>query len=162
ATIKGGFDITTQKVDVDVNHNGLFSKTEGDLDNANLLTLNLTITDFFAGIPGGIGFHVSNGSLALALIKADPATNPGDNPSFLAVKAEMGNASLDGLPQDLVDITATDLQVAINQASGTSPSKPSALDWTQSVNLDANAPLNGTFTHGDVVVGGQTIGFTTG
>ena len=27
ATIKGGFDITTQKVDVDVNHNGLFSKT---------------------------------------------------------------------------------------------------------------------------------------
>ena len=67
-------------------------RPQGDLDNANLLTVNLTITDFFAGIPGGIGFHVSNGSLALALIKADPVTNPGDNRSFLAVKAEMGNA----------------------------------------------------------------------
>ena len=46
-----------------------------------------------------------------------------------------------------MNITATDLQVTINRASGTSPSIPgSALDWTQSVNLDANAPLNGTFT----------------
>ncbi|HEX9570366.1 MAG TPA: hypothetical protein VF987_11880, partial [Rhodospirillales bacterium] len=157
--VTAGFELRKQTVDVDVNGNGVLSTTERDLDNAGLLTLSLTISDFFAGIPGGIGFQVNSGQIAIAIIKPDPVLNPADDRSFLAFSSNISGASLAGLPPELV-IEATRLEVEINSASGT-PVAPATvitpLNWNVAVDLQ---PGDATFDADPVVVGGQTFDFT--
>ncbi|HMJ89761.1 MAG TPA: hypothetical protein VK530_08085, partial [Candidatus Acidoferrum sp.] len=149
------FALQRQSVDVDVNGNGFFSTTEKDLDDATLLTFELTITNLFAGVPGsdldnpvdgGIGFAVEEGFIALAVIKANGLKIPGDSRSFIAVKASISGATMTGLPGGL-DIVAPSLEVTLNTASGTLPGAPApiAIDWSTSINLTANLTNNAAF-----------------
>jgi hypothetical protein len=156
-TVDASFALRKQTADVDVNGNGVFSTSEGDLDDASLLTFGLSVTDFFAGIPGGVGFSLASGQIVIATIGPNPVTSPGDNRSFLAIKSELADATLAGLPPDLV-IVGTRLQVDLNTASGTLPSTPTPLDWTDSIDL---TPANETFVPETVSidVGGNPVEF---
>ncbi|HTD64944.1 MAG TPA: hypothetical protein VK846_00235, partial [Candidatus Limnocylindria bacterium] len=166
------FALQRQSVDVDVNGNGFFSTTEKDLDDATLLTFELTITNLFAGLPGadldnpidgGIGFAVDEGFIALAVIKANGLKIPGDTRSFIAVKASISGATMTGLPGGL-DIVAPILEVTLSTASGTLPGfpAPTRIDWSKSINLAANLPNNVALPAvPDVIqIGGLDIDFT--
>ena len=147
-----GFDFTKQQVDVDTDGNGTFTPVaNGDLDNANLTTLELTIENLFIGIPDGIGFSVSSGSLALATIAPDPVRHAGDTRKFMAVRATLSGASLDGI--DGITAIAQRLELEINQASPVSPTTR-ALDWANDVDLD---PAGAFSASGGVPVGGSRI-----
>ena len=47
------------------------------------------------------GFSVTEGSLGLALIMANPEQLVGDNRSYLAITSHLGSAKLVGLPSDM-------------------------------------------------------------
>src|SRR5262249_23726319 len=82
-----------------------------------------------------------------AIIKADPLKNPGDTRSFTAMKTNIGNAKLLGLPTDF-DINASKLEISINSASGAKPGgvlQTAALNWKTMVDLGAAAPADGAF-----------------
>ena len=152
--VDAGFTFSEATVDVDVNGNGLFSTTEQDLDDATLLKFSLTVNQLFAGIPdedpfaepiGGTGFSVQNGTLALAVIKANANIIPGDDRSYTAVKANFtGPIQMVGLPDGLTAV-ASDLRVALNGAEGTLGGTPTAINWVTSVNEDGNSVNNQSF-----------------
>ncbi len=155
------FDFTSRTVDVDLLGNG-FSQVEKDLQDATLLTIGLTNLNLFVGVgaslspsgtpvtTGAIGFAVSSGTLGLAIIKANPTKIAGDNRTYLATTASIGQAAFVGLPSD-ISIKAADISVNINRASGNVPLTTQlapALDWTKAVDLDGNG------TYGDAVIAG--------
>jgi ClpP class serine protease len=166
------FDFSSRTVDVDQNANGVFSLAEKDLQDATLLTIGLSNLNLFVGVgasldpsglpitAGAIGFSVTDGSLGLAIIRANATAIAGDNRSYMATTASLGKASFVGLPSD-ISIVAADISVDINRASGTIPllataQVPSALDWTAALDLDDDGQFGEALVD-DVVAGGQTI-----
>jgi hypothetical protein len=89
----------------------------------------------------GTGFAITGGSLGLALILANPDSLTGDNREYLALTAQVGAATMLGLPSDIV-INASNISVGINRAYGTVPGSGTpgtatpALDWA--TDLDIN------------------------
>ncbi|MCU0918327.1 MAG: hypothetical protein MUC88_27740, partial [Planctomycetes bacterium] len=157
--LSAGFDLQAGTIDVDVNNDGVFTPTAIDLDDAGLVTLDLEIEKFFAGVGASfdaqghlittdaVGFELSSGRLALAVIKPQAVA---DDRWFLALQAGLGGATMAGLPDDLV-IAATNLAVAVNQAFSPSDPDLTALDWARQVgDYDAAA---GVFTRQTVSVG---------
>ena len=108
-----GFGFASRTVDVDQNANGVFSLTERDLDDATLLTIDLTINQVFVGVgasldssnhlvtAGATGFEVSGGHIALAIIRANPNSIAGDNRSYVATTSSLDDAEFIGLPSGL-------------------------------------------------------------
>src|SRR5206468_2900557 len=95
------FSFTRQTVDVDLTGDGTVSVAQKDLDDATLLTVGLTNLNLFLGVGGrldnhnntnpmddtldttaGVGLQITNGSLALGIIKANPLKIAGDNRSY--------------------------------------------------------------------------------
>ncbi len=101
----------------------------GDLVDATLTTLGLTIQDVTIGA-GGVGFHVTSGSLAVAIVKPPRPTTGTDDRSWLALSANIAGGSFSGIPG--LDMTVNSLGVEINRASGT-PTAPAPLNWTTQV-----------------------------
>ncbi|PYO11795.1 MAG: hypothetical protein DMD31_17845, partial [Gemmatimonadetes bacterium] len=144
-----GFGFASRTVDVDQNANGVFSLTERDLDDATLLTIDLTI-----------GFEVSGGHIALAIIRANPNSIAGDNRSYVATTSSLDDAEFIGLPSGL-QIHASDIAVQINRASGVVPlsspaAAPAPLDWTKAIDLDGDHHF-GHANGDDVMVGSALI-----
>jgi hypothetical protein len=164
----GDFQLDSQTVDVDQNGNGVFSLAEKDLQDATLFRIGLSNLNLFVGVgaslgPTGIpltanaiGFSITSGSLGVAIVKANPEMTAGDNRTYIATTASVGQAAFVGLPSD-ISIKAADISIDINRASGNVPlATPvrvaTPLDWTKAIDLDGN----GTF--GDTVTaGGRTI-----
>ncbi|UCE37498.1 MAG: hypothetical protein JSW00_18920 [Thermoplasmata archaeon] len=149
------FEFLQQEVDVDADGDGNFSTADGDLDDAELVMMDIQVKDVFAGIPDSIGFALESGYLALATIK--PSDPVADNRSWLVVDASVTNAELTGI-EGLTLIGS--LGVEINMAfAGIVEAPDDVLDWTTSVNLDADS-TDGTSFIGDedeVSVGGHLI-----
>ncbi len=139
--IDAGFDLQVGTIDVDVNKDGVFSITDGDLDDATLITLDLRLDELFAGAGASfdqngnlittdaVGFDLTGGRIALAVIKSQGAD---DDRSFLALDAELVDATLAGLPDDF-EIKATEIDVELNRAFSASDPELTALDWTTQV-----------------------------
>ena len=139
------FDFVRSTVDVDIDGDGVIDTTKGDMDNANMITLSLSVSDLFIGIPPsgepgdeGIGFSLDEGYLALAMIKS---SNLADDRSYMAITASLSGAELLGIP-GLV-IKATELRLEINKASSATNPNLAALNWNTAVDLDASAPTFG-------------------
>jgi hypothetical protein len=149
------FEFLQQEVDVDADGDGNFSTADGDLDDAELVMIDLQVKDVFAGVPDSIGFALESGYLALATIR--PSDPVADNRSWLVVDASVNNAELTGI-EGLTAIGS--LGVEINMAfTGSVEAPDDVLDWTTSVNLDADS-TDGTSFIGDedeVSVGGHLI-----
>ena len=113
-----GFALETQTVDATV--------PGGTIHSASLLTLALTVDSLFVGVPGGIGFQVTGGSLELALLT--PAAADHDLRSWLGLTADLGSGSLVGVAG--LTLTVSSLHVDLNQGqiSGTGTA-PAALNW---------------------------------
>jgi hypothetical protein len=128
-----GFEFVSKTIDVDVNGDGQYNVSDGDLDDAGLITLLLQVTDFFVGDPAArVGFELKSGSLAVAVITPQ---DPDDDRTYLAIGSSLGGASLLGIP-DLI-VTANGLSLEINQALSDSDPDLAALDWsTQVGNFD--------------------------
>src|SRR5205823_15100562 len=83
------FSFETTKVDVDL-------VGGSHLVGADLTLLSLTVQNLFVGVPDGVGFRVTTGSLYLAALK--PAAPAGtDTRSWLALTATMGGVSFTGV-----------------------------------------------------------------
>ena len=141
--------------------------------DTNEFTLN--VNRVFIGSPGGVdpfvaydplspdgrvGFNIGEGTLIFASIKANGTIIPGDDRSFTAVQANFtGDVGMVGMP-DGIEVTASNIKVALNGASGTSPSTPTAINWLTSVNENGNSTDLGTFIHTDVLftIPGPTAG----
>src|SRR5206468_9752991 len=67
----------------------------GDLTGASLALITLTVNDLFVGAPGGVGFQLSSGSVAIATLK--PAVS--DGRSWLSVSASLSGGSFAGVPR---------------------------------------------------------------
>jgi len=134
-----------QTADVDVDDDGSFNVGEGDLENADLLGLELTVSNLFAGVPGEAGFSLTAGTLAVARIAA---TAPGDDRSFLAMASTVTGGSFSGIPG--VDATVQSLMVQLNRATDAEP-----LDWADALDLDGD----GTFGD-ELTIGSQVIDFS--
>ena len=117
-----------------------------DLTNATLTTFGLSVPSgqtLTFGV-GGVGFSVSAGSLALAIVTPSASAQAaGDSRSWLALDAQITAASFTGIPG--LTLTVTALTVEINRASGTytDPTTHAAvstqpLDWTKSLDLDGD------------------------
>ena len=115
-----------------------------DLQNATLTTFGLSVPSGQSlnfGI-GGVGFTVTAGSLALAVVTPSAAAqSTGDARSWLALDANITSATFNGIPG--LTLTVTGLTVEINRANGTytDPTSHAAvstqsLDWTKSLDLD--------------------------
>ena len=137
-----------------------------DLDNATITTLGLEILapGLHVGVPGGIGFTIPSGSLALAVV-TPAAGSTGDTRSWLALKGSIAGGVFDGI--DGLAISATNLTIEINRASGTyngpgaplsGPVAAQALDWANAIDLDESAV---SFDPDDVVVEVETLTGTT-
>jgi hypothetical protein len=121
------FEFASEQVDVDVNADGEYS--DGDLEDASLITLLLQIKDFFAGMPDeGVGFQLNSGALAMAIITPQDAA---DTRTYVAISSGLGGASLVGI-EDLT-VTARTLSLEVNQASSTTEPAPAALNWATQV-----------------------------
>ena len=117
-----------------------------DLQNATLTTFGLSVPSgqtLTFGV-GGVGFSVSAGSLALAIVTPSASAQAaGDGRSWLALDAQITSASFTGIPG--LTLTVTGLTVEINRASGvyTDPTSTAAvatqaLNWTKSLDLDGD------------------------
>ncbi|MHB1243995.1 MAG: hypothetical protein ACYC1P_11455, partial [Gaiellaceae bacterium] len=131
-----GFTFETRKVDVDVDGNGT-----RDHDDATQTLLTLTVSDVFVGVPNGVGFRVTGGTLALATLK--PAA-PADTRSWLALTGTLTGGSFVGVTG--LELTIVRLAVEINKGSNGALEIP-ALNWTTALDLDGN----GAFGDGLVI-----------
>ena len=120
--------------------------------NATLTTFGLSVASgqtLTFGV-GGVGFSVSAGSLALAIVTPSASAQAaGDGRSWLALDAQITSASFTGIPG--LTLTVTGLTVEINRASGvyTDPTSSAAvstqaLDWTTSLDLDGDGTFGRT------------------
>ena len=126
-----GFDFQTRTVDVDVHGDG----TE-ILHGATLTTIALTVQDIFVGVPGSVGFHVTSGSLSLAMVKpAPPTTGPADTRSWLTLSGSLASGSLQGI--DGLVLTVTQLGVEVNKGSQGSVAI-AALNWNTALDLNGD------------------------
>jgi len=129
------FAFSKQTIDVDVDTNGIFDPLNGDLDDAQLTIFALSNVNVFVGA-GGIGFNVTGGRLGLVQISPNSdAVTAGDTRSYLAVKASLDNASLDGISG--LTAMALNLSVDVNQASGAiNAVDAAALDFSRALALE--------------------------
>ncbi|HEY5057558.1 MAG TPA: hypothetical protein VII51_00960, partial [Gaiellaceae bacterium] len=144
-----------------------------DLQNATLTTFGLSVAaghNLSFGV-AGVGFTVSAGSLALAIVTPSASAQAaGDGRSWLALDAQITAASFTGIPG--LTLTVTGLTVEINRASGvyTDPTSQAAvstqaLNWTKSLDLDGDGVFGENPTdnpgHNDQLVvpigGGGTV-----
>ncbi|HNQ87709.1 MAG TPA: hypothetical protein PKM73_03635, partial [Verrucomicrobiota bacterium] len=154
-----GVTLEKRVVDVDLDGDRVLGTT--DLDDATLISASILGADIFIGV-SGTGLHVTNGSLAFALIQ--PAATA-DLRSYLAVTASLDSASLEGASG--LTATATGIELRVNRGTNSSGAidPTAALNWTQAVDLGADAEATeGTGAAGDhfadvVNVGGVTISF---
>ncbi|HVM56368.1 MAG TPA: hypothetical protein VMT74_02815, partial [Gaiellaceae bacterium] len=171
------FAFQQQTVSVDVDRDGMLELPVSgtpwargppgpDLQNATLTTFGLSVASGHTlsfGV-GGVGFTVSAGSLALAIVTPSAAAQAaGDGRSWLALDAQITSASFTGIPG--LTLTVTGLTVEINRASGvytidihnpaagTVPTQ--ALDWTKSLDLDANGHFGETTDQLSVAISGS-------
>ena len=107
-------------VDVDVNGNGFFSTSEGDLDDATFLKFSLTLKSSSSDCPVRTPTTRTSAASASAprpasspsaLIKANPTKIAGDNRTFMAVDAMLASVGLVGLADLGIQIQATSLFV---------------------------------------------------
>jgi hypothetical protein len=137
-----GFSFETRKVDVDLDGGPFAPSPTGDLDEATLTLLSLEVEDVFVGVPGGVGFRVGAGSLALATLKATPPAPGGpavtpDGRSWTALRAELTGGAFEGI--DGLTLELTSLGLELNRAAGT-PTAPAPLNWTTAIRFaDAGA-----------------------
>ena len=133
-----------------------------DLQNATLTTFGLSVASgqtLTFGV-GGVGFSVSAGSLALAIVTPSASAHAaGDGRSWLALDAQITSATFTGIPG--LSLTVTGLTVEINRASGvyTDPTSSAAvstqaLNWTTSLDLDGDGVFGGTGDQLVVPIGG--------
>ena len=156
------FEITKSTIDV-------HPVSTPDVIGATLLTFGLDNLSLSVGEPGGVGFDVSGGSLAIATI-APPAPSgvTTDTRRWFAMKGSVGSATFNGITGlTLADIT---LRLEINRASGAYDADGSgsgaavdagALNWTGGLDLDRNTAF-GEAADQLTVGSGHLIDFTTG
>jgi hypothetical protein len=132
------FVFSKQTIDVDVDTDGIFDPAGGDLDDAELVIFGLDTLNVFVG-SGGVGFNVTGGQLGIAQIKPNSeAVDVGDSRSYLAVRAGLDSASLDGIGGLIA--TALNLSVDVNQASGAFDGfDAEALDWSAALALETGS-----------------------
>ncbi len=141
------FEFIQDQADVDVvEGDGDFNYSTGDdLNDADIVMLDLTVTDVFIGIPGSIGFKLTSGQLGFGTIK--PKASDNDDRSFLTMTSSVSGAELVGI-QDLT-LSVDILEVQINRAYiGSTVAPGDALNWKTGINLDNDTdegdPLVGT------------------
>ncbi len=100
----------------------------------------------------------TNGSLVIAAIV--PANTAADSRSWVAVMG-MGLTAAISLANGDVAASFTDLNVNINQASGTGPdgSAAAALNWAEDISTDGGTTYGGSSN--ELTISGQTITFAT-
>ena len=126
----------------------------------------------FIGVPGGPGFAVSSGEVAIATVKVnpDPLKNPSAfNRTYTAMKLNVREAGLVGLPDDLV-ITAVELYYESNTSSAPDPANPGptdpaatqpGLDWTDGADGQVDLQSGDDSFDADLIlVNGTALGFT--
>ena len=120
-----GFSLTTQTVtNVSVGGGPV-------LASGTLTTIGLTVSNLFLGV-GGIGFTLTSGSVTVAILSPTATT---DTRRWTAVSAQLGGASLVGIPG--ITLTATELDIDVNQAStGATP-----LNWTTAFGGSITPPV---------------------
>ena len=135
-----------------------------DLNDATLTTLGLSIASgqsLVVGV-GGVGFSVTSGSLALAILTPSAADqSAGDARQWLALEAQSLDASFTGIPD--LHLTVSGLTLDLNRSTGAytdptshTPISTQALDWTKSVGTSSGT----TFTKQPVTVGGIAVNLT--
>ncbi|MCC6232608.1 MAG: hypothetical protein IT580_08185, partial [Verrucomicrobiales bacterium] len=148
-----------QIVDVDVDGDGVFEPATTDLEDASLMTFELEVEDVFIGIDD-TGFAADGGTLAIAQIKPKkPTVLPAaDTRTFMVVRGSLTQASLEGID----GLTAiADVAVEMNQAKGAkSGVNAVALDWTESVDLGADAEEEEGFAPDAVELAGAPVSST--
>jgi hypothetical protein len=164
------FDFASRTVDVNQNANGAFSTNDLDLDDATLLTIGLTNVNLFVGVgaslsptntlvtTGAIGFAVSGGNLGLAIVKANPTKIPGDNRTYIATRAFLGQAGRSSgcrRHQHQGRRNFGGHQPGLRSGAAHHLA-PAALDWTKALDLDGDG-LFGEAVQDILVVGGRTI-----
>ena len=163
------FTFKQQTVNLDANGDGVFAPGDvpstpirgpPDLSNAVLTTLDLTIGSggLFIGSPGGVGIHITSGSVAVATLSPSKADiTAGDGRSWLALKARDFSGSLTGIP--VVQFDAEHINIDVNQANGAFTNTDGAfaarvLDWAHDLDLNRD----GTFAD-SLSIGGKTIDY---
>ena len=133
-----GFMLETLAKNVDSDGNGTF-----DLTNASVTTISLSVISagpgqpgLFIGVPGGVGFTVGAGTLAIATVKPAGTT---DSRTWTAIKGHLSQAAFVGVPG--ITLEATDLQVDINQFKADAGVTINALDWTKAFGTSVAARL---------------------
>ncbi|KKN12844.1 hypothetical protein LCGC14_1012390, partial [marine sediment metagenome] len=122
------------------------------LENAELMLLGLTLVDpLFVGQPGGVGISVGSGNVAVALLSAVPDAGvplaPTVIPSATAITAQLGNATITGLPE-AIDFNISELTLEYYTHELLSASDPN-FDWTTVVVPDETVSGAGvTFNYG--------------
>ncbi|MGZ4363246.1 MAG: hypothetical protein ACXVFF_13510, partial [Gaiellaceae bacterium] len=164
-----GFTFKQQTVNLDANGDGVFApgvvpstpiRGPPDLPNAVLTTLDLTIGSggLFIGSPGGVGIHITSGSLAVATLSPSKADiTAGDSRSWLALKARDFSGSLTGIP--VIQFDAQHINIDLNQASGAFTNTDGAfparvVDWAHDLDLNRD----GTFAD-SLSIGGKAIDY---
>jgi len=161
--VQGAADFEITKSTIDVHVTGT-----PDVIGATLLTFGLGNLNLSVGQPGGIGFAVNGGSLAIATIAPPAPTGLAtDTRRWFAMKGSVGSATFSGIPGlTLADVA---LRLEINRASGAydadGPGAGAAvnavpLNWTTALNLDGDTSFGQAADQ--LTVGGTPIDFTTG
>ena len=120
-----GFSLTKQDVsNVDVGG--------GTLSSGTLTTIGLTVSNVFLGV-GGIGFTLTSGSVTVAILSPTAAS---DARRWTAVSAQLGGASLTGIPG--ISLAASELDINVNQASGAGATP---LNWTTAFGGSITPPV---------------------
>ncbi|SFS22515.1 LEPR-XLL domain-containing protein, partial [Yoonia litorea] len=154
--VNGGFTFAKDTVDVDVNSDGTFDTTLGDMNNAVLTRLSIsaaspdsgTTPGLFIGLPDGPGISVETAEVVFASLKAaDPLT---DGRGYSTLKAEIAGASLTGIDPITVDLDALVLELNSAKNALVPTATVDVLDWGNSINLDPTA-----WASGDTGITGQ-------
>ena len=131
---------------------------------ATMMTFSLGGLELSIGDSGGVHVAINGGALALVMLRPNappPAAGYTDARSWMALRGTIGEATVAGLPPDLV-LTARDLSIEINRASG-SRVQGSTTTTAQPLDFTRAFDLNRDGTRGDLLrVGDSTFDFTGG
>ena len=130
--LTGEGSIAYESTPADVNLDGGAFGGAGDLDDATLTRIAITLTDASVGA-GGIGFHVDGGTLYLATLT--PAV-VGTKKGWTALTGSLSGASFEGIDGLVIEVAS--LTVQYNQGKDGTPGsvQPPAINWTTQVDLD--------------------------
>ncbi|MEL7087661.1 MAG: hypothetical protein AAGL98_04350, partial [Planctomycetota bacterium] len=119
-------------------------------------SIELILSDLFIGVPGGPGFALSSGTIAIASVTGDPSAPSAF--SFFAVSADLGAASLVGIPEFTLSAATLSLQINRGANTNTPNAPPAGLDWTADGNVDLE--VGGAFEGDAILAGGTAFDFS--